>query len=968
MAAVAVEFGILGGIEVRIHGRLVDLGHARQRVVLAALLVDVNREVTADQLADRVWGERTAQRGTLYSYLSHLRRALAGADGVRISRRPAGYVLTADAQTVDLHRFRRTVAQARKETHTDEQAAELLAQALGLWRGEALGSVDTPWANALRDSLRHERLAAELDATDIGLRLHRHTDLLPGLRTRACEHPLDERIAEQLILALHRCGRTAEALECYKSTRQRLAEELGIDPGPSLKRLHQQVLTGDPALLVLGGTKVSDCTAVTADTAPAAGPTPTPRQLPAPPALFTGRTAELAALSAALEQRADVGATVVISAIGGTGGIGKTCLALRWAHNHLEDFPDGQLYVNLRGFDPSGETVPFAVAIRGFLGALGVAPSAVPVDPDAQAALYRSLVADKRILVVLDNAHDTAQVMPLLPGSPNCAVLVTSRRHLGGLGTAQGARMLTLGTLREAESRQLLARHLGDDRIAAEPDALTAILRHCGGLPLALSIIAARAAAHPGFPLSHLASELAESATRLDALDAGELGADLRAVFAASYQALEPEAARVFTLLGLAPGPDISLPAAAALTGHTPSRTRPLLRTLEAAHLVRQPIPGRYHMHDLVRLYAAEHARDGRSEAARTLALRRLIDFYLHTADHGRRLMDTFWPIRLDLDPPTAGCTPHPLADSAAAGAWFETEHSCLLAAQQLTRELGWHTLTWQLSESIFAPHWDRNRLPENLCMWRASVAAAEQLGDPAVLALSHLRLGLCHGQASQYAEAREHLTKALTLFEHTGDKPGQGNAQFALGWTWDQLGDPQQALSCVEQALRIHQGLREPMWEARILNAIGWSHARLGHYQQAHAHCARALAVCRDKGDRRGEVSTLDSLGYINHLNGRHDQALDHYHQALALSRELSRDIGIAATAFEANVLAHLGDAHHALNRQRAARHFWRQALDLYRAQHRAAAAAHIQQQLDASHRAHVNVPQGRSELPPDS
>ncbi|WP_189133119.1 AfsR/SARP family transcriptional regulator [Wenjunlia tyrosinilytica] len=946
----AVTFGVLGGIEARIGGRLVELGHARQRLVLAALLVDLNREVTADQLAERVWGERSAQRGTLYSYLSHLRQALAGLESVRIARRPAGYVLTADARTVDLHRFRGMVAEAGRAAD-EEHAAALLEEALGLWRGDALRGLDTPWANSLREVLHQERLAAELDATEIGLRLERHTDLLPRLRTRAREHPLDERLAGQLVLALHRCGRTAEALKCYESTRQRLADELGIDPGPSLKQLHHQVLTCDPAVTPHTGP------AVTIRPAPAAVPAPVPRQLPAPPALFTGRAVELAALSADLDQHADRGESVVISAITGKGGIGKTYLALRWAYNHLERFPDGQLYVNLRGFDPSGEAVPPPVAIRGFLGALGVEPSAVPVDPDAQAALYRSLVAGKRMLIVLDNALDTAQVTPLLPGSPSCAVLVTSRRRLGSLVTAQGARLLTLCTLSKDESPEVLTRHLGEARIAAEPEAVNALLRHCGGHPLALSTVAARAAAHPDFPLSHLAAELAESANRLDALDADDIAADLRAVFSASYQALEPDAAHVFTLLGMAPGPDISPPAAAALANRAPADIRTLLHALEVSHLVRQQSPGRYQLHDLVRLFAVERARQDQHEAVRPLALRRLVDFYLHTADRGSRLADTFWPIRLELEPPIAGSRPHPLADAAAAGAWFDAEHMCLLAAQQLTQELGWHTLTWQLAESVFALLWDRNRLPENLGMWRAALAAAEQLDDPSVQALARLRLGLSCGQAGRNTEALDHLGQALTLFEQTGDAAGQGSAHFALGWIWDQQGVPRRALSCVERSLSLHHALGDAVWEARILNAMGWSHARLGRYQQAHSHCARALAVCRSEGDRRGEVSTLDSLGYIAHLSGRHGQALDHYHQALSMSRELSRDIGIAATAFEANVLAHLGDTYQALNRTSAARHCWRQALDLYRTQHRTAAAARVQAQLDACDPAHADA-----------
>ncbi|MGP3922189.1 BTAD domain-containing putative transcriptional regulator [Streptomyces sp. 8N616] len=517
-----VELGVLGSIEVGVDGRLVDLGHARQRLLLAALLVDVNREVSISQLAERVWGEEPAQRGTLYGYLSRLRQALTAAEGVDIARRSAGYVLDVDPAVVDLYQFRDLVEQARR-ADGDEQAAALFGRALGLWRGEALAGVGTPWSNTVRTCLHHERLAAELDWADARMRLGQHGGLLPVLRARAGEHPLDERLAGQLMLALYRCGRTAEALGHYQYTRGLLVEELGIDPGPALKRLHQQILTADPALAPGTGAR--------ARSAPtAAVSVPVPRQLPAPSGVFTGRTRELAALSAALEGEAGSAGSVPISAIGGMEGIGKTCLALHWAHHHQGLFPDGQLYVNLHGFDPSREPVPPAVAVRGFLDALGVESAAVPAEPAAQAALYRSLVADKRMLMVLDNARDSAQTIPLLPGSPGCMVLITSRHQLAGLVTTHGAKLLTLDTLSEIEARQLLTRHLGEHRLRAEPDAVTAILKRCAGVPLALSIAAARAAIQPGLPLAHLAEELPEAdITGLDALAvAGAPADDLR--------------------------------------------------------------------------------------------------------------------------------------------------------------------------------------------------------------------------------------------------------------------------------------------------------------------------------------------------------------------------------------------------------------------------------------------------------
>lgn len=503
-----VKFGLLGTTEARIDGLLVeDLGHPRQRHVLAALLIGANRPVPAKQLIDRVWAGRPPQRalGTLYSCISRLRRALAPASrDVRIARQAGGYLLTVDPSAVDLHHFRRLVVRAGA-AHRDERAADLLERALGLWRGEAFAAADTPWFNALRAVAHQERLAAELDLADIRLRRGDHARLLPELSARAQQHPLDERVAGQLMTALYRSGRAAEALDLYQAVRRRLADEPGIDPGPALRQLHQQVLTAAPVLAT---------PAVRPATRSAPSPTPVPRQLPAPPLLFTGRTRELGLLDSPFGPSTGQAHSVVILAIGGVGGIGKTWLALHWAHENLERFPDGQLYVDLRGSTPLGEPVQPRTAVRGFLDALGADPATVPADPDAQAALYRGLTAGKRLLIVLDNARDTAQVAPLLPGSPTCTVIVTSRRRLAGLAVAHGARPLILDTLTDTEARRLLTRYLGTDRVAAEPEGVTALLDHCAGLPLAIGVLAARATTSPGVRLTELAAELHEEQTR----------------------------------------------------------------------------------------------------------------------------------------------------------------------------------------------------------------------------------------------------------------------------------------------------------------------------------------------------------------------------------------------------------------------------------------------------------------------
>ncbi|MGY0058181.1 AfsR/SARP family transcriptional regulator [Streptomyces sp. LZ34] len=955
----AVTFGLLGGIEAWVDDRPMDLGHVRQRCVLAALLVDANRSVSVDQLADRVWGDRPPQRfrTALYSYLSRLRTALSEA-GVGIGKEAGGYVLAAETAAIDLYRFRELVAEARGAAD-DVRAEALLEQALGLWRGDAFGAVDTPWFNALRDTLGQERFAAELDRNDAGLRRGRHGELLAGLFTRAGERPLDERLAGQLMLALYRCGRPSEALEHFRRTRHRLVDELGIGPSRPLEQLHQRILEADPALAASPASPASPAPAASAAPAPAAPAAPAvppappsappripvPRQLPAPPPAFTGRARELLRLSEVCDVRAEAeagGETVVISAIGGIGGVGKTWLAVRWAHENMARFPDGQLYVNLRGFDPSAEPVPPPVAVRGFLDALGVVPDSIPVDLDAQTALYRSLLAGRRVLVVLDDARDAGQVRPLLPGSPTCTVLVTSRSRLTSLVTTHGALPLPLDVFGAGEARELLVRHLGAGRIEAEPAVVDALLEHCAGLPLALGIVAARAATHPELPLAALAEELREAATRLDALDTGDLTANLRAVFSASHRALSAPAAELFGLLGLAPGPDIGLPAAACLVGRGVPRTRVLLGELEAAYLVQRHGPDRYRMHDLVRLYAAECGRAEESGRAAD-ALRRLVDFYLHTAFAANRLVDgPNTPFRPELDPPAPGCVPVRLEDPGAALDWFDAERACVLAAQRLALKQERHTAVWQLAWTLISYHWRGAHFRDHLRVWRAGLAAAERQGHPPARALAHWRLGQAASHLGQGAEALDHLGRALAVYEQAGDVPGQAHAHRTLGWVWEQQGDREAALSHAGQALRLYEGLGNPVWRANQLNAVGWCHAQLGRYDEARDHCERALVLFRAEAGRGAEASTLDSLGYIAYHTGRHDRALDHYAEALELFRE-------AGNAYdEADTLANIADAQQALGRAGEARENRLRALDLYRAQRREAKARHVQDQLD--------------------
>lgn len=922
-----VEFGLLGDTAVTIEGRAVPLGPARQRCVLAALLVDAGRPVPPDRLVYRVWGDDAppSVAGTLRTYLSRLRDAFKGSC-VEIDRTSLGYVLNAQGATIDVQAFRALVAEGRSAPD-DQAASALLGRALGLWRGEAFEGLGSGWIDEVRALLEAERFSARLDLYDVELRLGRHSSLLPSLAADSAAHPLDERLIGQLMLAQYRGGRQADALRTYALTRRRLGEELGSDPGPALQQLHQCILGNGSALAVTPG-------------AAEPGRPPVPRQLPPAPGIFTGRTPELGRLNALLGT-ASSARTVAVFTIGGVGGIGKSWLALHWAHRNADRFPDGQLYVNLRGFDPVEAPLSSSVALRAFLAALGVEPAAVPVEPDAQSGLYRSLLAGRRVLVLLDNAHDTEQVLPLLPGDLSCTVLVTSRRRLNALVTSHAARAIDLDVLSRDEAVSLLTGHLGADRVAAEPDAVTVLLDRCAGLPLALGVTAARAGAHPDFPLRALADELNAESTRLTALDAGELATNLRAVFTSSYRALDAATAEVFTLLGLAPGSDISLPAAASLTALPTGTVRAVLRELENAHLVQQHRLGRYRMHDLVRLYAAEHSLR-LPEADRDAALRRVIGFYLHTALAGEQLLNPrSQPVQLEPLPPD--CHPEPLLDPAAAMEWFDAEHSCLLAAQRTAAAHGRHQAVWQLAWTTHTfHHHRREHVGDQVTAWSAALSAADQLGDPCTQTLAHMLLGRAQALMGRHGEACDHLDRALALAESRDSLVDQAHAHRILAWTWGQRGDDQRSLAHASLALRFYQDADNPAWEASALTEMGWCTARLGEYDQARALGEAALLLHRQHHNRDGEAYTLDSLGYIAHRAGRHAHAVARYQEALALFRDLDN------THEEADTLDWVGHPYRALGQHEQAGRAWREALALYRAQHRADDADRVRRQLD--------------------
>ncbi|WP_069164683.1 AfsR/SARP family transcriptional regulator [Nocardia altamirensis] len=873
-----MEFRLLGGVEAFHDGRPIDIGHARQQCVLAVLLIEVDTVVTVDQLVDRVWGVHVSPRArnTLHTYITRLRRCLAVADGeVKIVRRAGTYRLAVAPLAVDLHRFRHLITQAGGSD--DRQAMALYEQALGLWRGEPFSSLDTPWINSVGAALAAERLSAELQHTDVQLRCGKHANLVAGLTTRAAERPLDERLSGQLMLALYRNGRQADALRHYQQIRRQLADELGADPGPALQRLHQQILTADPALTIPGAVAVSSAL-------------PVPRQLPAMPQLFAGRVRERAVLTEFITAHANAGGTVVISAIGGIGGIGKTWLALYWAHQNAHRYPDGQLFVNLRGFDPAGPPVDPAVAVRGFLEALGVAPAAVPQDFDSRTALYRSLIADKRMLVVLDNAIDSAQVAPLLPGNPATAVVITSRNAMPALIAGHSARSLSLSTLADDEARHLLIGHLGAERVAAEPSAVTELVDHCAGLPLALGIIAARAASHPALSLATLAAEIRDSATRLDAMDTGELSVSLRAVFSWSYHTLPPDAARAFGLLGLAPGSDISQEAVADLTALTTQQTRTLLRELETACLIQQSEPGRYRMHDLLRLYATEQADTDIPAEARHAALGRLIDFALHTAYAAAKRLDPNQP-PMQLAKP-ADCHPYSMESEAAALAWLDTERANLLAVAAYAADNGWPTHTGQLSPVLWRYLDVRGHYDSALDLHTRALAADRVTGNRALASHTLVVLGLLHWRSGLYERALGFYEEGLASCRAVGIRMLEGYALYGSGLTCASLGRFTQARNHYQDALALAGELGVGELEADARHGLAMIYRRLGRYEEGLAELDRAVPLARGARVRDLQGRTIHGIGQIYERMGRFEEALTHLDEALAIGRGGSRPL----------------------------------------------------------------------------
>jgi DNA-binding SARP family transcriptional activator/tetratricopeptide (TPR) repeat protein len=918
------RFQVLGPFELRVRDRALELGGFRIRTLLALLTANAGRVVSVGTLADALWAAeppRDAHR-TVRSYVSRLRHSLAPTDEL-ITTHPAGYLLAPPPDAIDAARFERLVVAGRRALVTEPSAAAgHLTAALAVWRGDAYAEfAEVPQLRAEATRLHGLRLGAIEHRVDAELATGAGPDLVEELTGLTERHPGHERLWGQLMTALYRAGRQADALDTFARARTVLVERFGLDPSPRLVEVHRQVLANDSRL-------EAPAAPVVVHAEPAR---PVRSDLPGDIADFAGRRVELDRLLGSGLDAAPL--AMVIEALDGMAGVGKTTLAVHAAHRLAERYPDAQLFIDLHGHTPGQPPIAPAAALDTLLRALGVPGERIPTDMDARAALWRSELATRSMLVLLDNAADAAQVRPLLPGTARSLALITSRRRLVDL---ESARTLSLDVLPVADAVALFASVVGDERATAEAGAVRDVVERCGHLPLAIRIAAARLRSRPAWTVRYLADRLGEACSTLAELSVGDRS--VGAAFALSYERLDEPRRRMFRLLGVHPGPEIDVPAAAALAGVARAEANALLESLVDDHLVQQPVTGRYRLHDLVRRHARTVALA--EEPARGQALRRVVDFYLHTAYAASRLLDQQHP-PVELGEPAAGCVPVALPDDAAAMAWFDTNHRCVVAARVAAGNAGWDTAVWQLAWTLDNFHYRRGHLHENIDAWRAGLAAAERLGNADVQARAHRRLGLVYAPLGRREEALLHLSRSLALSERIGDTLGQAGAHFVLALAWTHQDDDHRALTHITSARDFYREVGDEMWETRALSMMGACHTRLGHYDRARAYCESALARCLEQGDVYGQADSLDNLGAIAADTGDSAGALRHYTRALDHWHRLDNTYRQAAT------LTAMGDVHQRLDQPGQARAAWQRAGALYRARHLDEAALKVEARL---------------------
>jgi DNA-binding SARP family transcriptional activator/tetratricopeptide (TPR) repeat protein len=962
---------LLGPVEVLTADQLAPITQPGLRALLALLTLSANRVVSESVLIDGLWRDEVdrPREGNLHAQVYQLRRRLVamepGRDSPRLITRPPGYQLMLGPAESDLAMFSALAAAGREAARAGdaEAAAGALGQALALWRGPALADVAdiTDRLATEAAALNDQRLAVQADYADAALAAGRHVELATELAVLVTRHPLWERLRGQLMLALYRAGRPGEALACYQDGRRVLDAELGIEPGAELRELQDKILHADPSLAAppIGG--------------PVRALPIVPRQLPAGIRHFVGREPELKQLDALLNQELP-GGTVVITAISGTGGIGKTALALRWGHRVATQFPDGQLYVNMRGYDPGGVPLTPAEAIRGFLDVLGVPPTEIPESLDAQSALYRTVLADRRMLILLDNARDPDQVRSLLPASPGCLVIVTSRSELTGLSITDGAVTIPLGLVSEAEAEALLAARLGRERLAAEPGATAQLILLCARLPLALAITAARAAANAAAPLASFAAQMSSEHDRLDAFDIGDATTSVRAVFSWSVSQLSDRAARLFRLLGLHPGPDFTAAVAASLAGLPSAETRQLLAELARASLISEDVRGRYSFHDLLRTYASEQAAGAETASERHQAVRRMLDHYLYTARTAGALIlveDLPLPELAPLADPAV--TLEPVKTTQDAVGWFRAEHQVLIAAATLAEASGADGYAWQIPCTMTQYFRAVGRSRDWASLDHVALLAATRLGDDRALGRVYFSLATRCRITGAYEDALGYLRQAMSHFQAIQDLGAQASVHLALSTVYrtrrelhpDQVAeDVPVALSHASQALDWYYSAADRTGEARALTDLSNHHLALGDLETARDYCAAALQLSTETSQVTGQVDALDTLGRIHADLGEYDQAIGFFLDALA------RCSLAGIPVRPPHVLESLGDAYLASGDHAAARITWQEIIEyarhLQRSEHPWRRQARVLAKLEPLTEAQQAIPQ--QALPPSS
>ncbi|MEU7748163.1 BTAD domain-containing putative transcriptional regulator [Nonomuraea sp. NPDC049158] len=859
------HYRILGPVSVDGPGGPIELGSPKQRTVLAALLLNANRTVSDDRLMSLVWGERAPRTaiGRLQVYVHELRAVLGRG---LISRAGTGYRIHTGGGEVDLEVFEQLRAAAREDLAGGhpEGAARRLRAAVALWRGSALGGAGEMLIEQERPGLEDRRVGALEELFEAELEVGRHSEVVAELRTAAAEHPLRERLQGQLMLALHRCERRSEALAVFRDTRNRLVDELGIEPGQTLRELHQRLLADDAR---------QDDVGQTVQTLRPARPGELPRDIRG----FAGREQELAWLNDALDTS---GAVCVLT---GTAGTGKTALALHWAHRAKSRFPSGQLYVDLRGYDAEHEPLTAAAALARLLLSLGVEPSQAPGGFDAQLGLYRSLLAERTVLLVLDNARSAEQIDPLLP--PSGAALVTSRQHLGELVAQAGAEQRSLGALPERDALTLVDRMLGPADSPSEAAARAELVRLCGGLPLALRIAAANAAT----PWSDTAAVVNEL-TAGDPLTGLTLdGTDHNPVtlaFSVSYRALSAADQRVFRLLGLVPGPDFTVEAVASAAGVPLAEARAAVKVLAAAHLVEHHRADRFRLHDLVRLYAGvEVGGDPDREAAWS----RLFDHYLHLGD-----AIAAWCAPDEIRLPGHAS---PVAGSPVPPSAEEISNLVAALAQTARRDPG--PGTWRLAEQVWIICNSTGRHGEWLEIAPTLLAAAERCAQteggkqaegskradmPAMRAMLHYAIGKSLFRAVRREEAVQHLEQAASIATACGWREGEAESWASLSFALEWTGHLEQAIVHNRRAAQLFTELGSVVGRNRTLNRLGMQYHHLGQLESAERCRREALSLSREHGLAYAEASDLRDLGAVLVDQGRYDEAESTLTEAVTL------------------------------------------------------------------------------------